>query len=101
MATRVAINGFGRIGRCVFRRIIETADPEIDLVAVNDLGDRETLLHLLRYDSVQGAFDAEVSLTDDGFSVNGDEVKYLSHRNLEDLPWGVLVVDVVFESTVL
>lgn len=99
MATRVAINGFGRIGRCVFRRIIETADPEIDLVAVNDLGDRETLLHLLRYDSVQGAFDAEVSLTDDGFSVNGDEVKYLSHRNLEDLPWGELGVDVVIEST--
>jgi len=99
VATRVAINGFGRIGRCVLRRIVEIGDPEIDLVAVNDLGDRETLLHLLRFDSVQGAFDADVSLTDDGFSVNGDEIKYLSHRNLEDLPWGDLGVDVVIEST--
>lgn len=99
MATRVAINGFGRIGRCVFRRIIEQAGGDIDIVAVNDLGDRETLLHLLRFDSVQGVFDADVTLTDDGFSVNGDEVKYLSHRNLEDLPWGELGVDVVVEST--
>lgn len=83
----------------MLRRIVEIGDPEIDLVAVNDLGDRETLLHLLRFDSVQGAFDADVSLTDDGFSVNGDEIKYLSHRNLEDLPWGDLGVDVVIEST--
>ena len=99
MATRVAINGFGRIGRCVFRRIIEQADGSIDIVAVNDLADRETMLHLLRYDSVQGQFDAELALTDDGFSVNGDEVKFLAHRNLEDLPWGELDVDVVVEST--
>ncbi len=99
VATRVAINGFGRIGRCVLRRIIEIGDPDIDLVAINDLGDRETLLHLLRWDSVQGPFDADVVLTDDGFSVNGDEIKYLSHRNLEDLPWRELGVDVVIEST--
>jgi glyceraldehyde 3-phosphate dehydrogenase len=83
----------------VFRRIIELGDPGIDIVAVNDLGDRETLLHLLRYDSVQGAFDADVTITDDGFSVNGDQVKYLSCRNLDELPWGDLGVDVVIEST--
>ena len=99
MATRVAINGFGRIGRCVFRRIVEQSDGNIDIVAVNDLGDRDTLLHLLRFDSVQGAFDADVTVTDDGFSVNGDEVKYLSVRNLDELPWKELGVDVVIEST--
>jgi glyceraldehyde 3-phosphate dehydrogenase len=98
VATRVAINGFGRIGRCVFRRIIEAGD-DIDIVAVNDLGDRDTLLHLLRFDSVQGAFDADIAVTDDGFSVNGDEVKYLSVRNLDELPWEQLGVDVVVEST--
>lgn len=99
MATRVAINGFGRIGRCVLRRIIEQGDGSIEVVAVNDLADRETMIHLLRYDSVQGAFDADVSPTDDGFSVNGDEIKFLAHRDPRELPWRELEVDVVVEST--
>jgi glyceraldehyde 3-phosphate dehydrogenase len=99
MTTRVAINGFGRIGRCVFRRIVEIGNPDIEVVAVNDLADIKTMIHLLRYDSVQGAFDANISLTDDGFSVNGNAVRFLAHRNLEDLPWGDLGVDVVIEST--
>jgi glyceraldehyde 3-phosphate dehydrogenase len=83
----------------VFRRIVEQTGDDIDIVAVNDLGDRKTLLHLLRYDSVQGAFDADIAETDDGFSVNGDEVRYLSIRNLDELPWEELGVDVVVEST--
>ncbi len=99
MATRVAINGFGRIGRCVFRRIVEQGDPNVQIVAVNDLGDRETLLHLLRWDSVQGPFDADVALTDDGFSVNGNPVKYVSVRDMGELPWADLGIDVVVEST--
>jgi glyceraldehyde 3-phosphate dehydrogenase len=99
VATKVAINGFGRIGRCVLRRLVEEHKGEIDIVAVNDLGDKETLVHLLRYDSVHGKFNSDIALTDDGFSVNGDNIRYLQHRDLGDLPWGDLGVDVVVEST--
>ncbi|MBC7645460.1 MAG: type I glyceraldehyde-3-phosphate dehydrogenase [Thermoleophilia bacterium] len=99
MTTRVAINGFGRIGRCVARRIVEMGDSSIELVAVNDLAPRETMVHLLRYDSVQGVFDADVALTDDGFSINGNNVAYVQHRELTDLPWADLNIDVVIEST--
>ena len=98
MATRVAINGFGRIGRCVFRRIVEQGG-DVQVVAVNDLVDKETLLHLLRYDSVQGTFDADLAVTDDGFSVNGMPVRACAERDPADLPWGDLDVDVVVEST--
>ena len=98
MATRVAINGFGRIGRCVFRRIVEL-DGDVQVVAINDLVDKATLLHLLKYDSVQGRFNADVALTDDGFSVNGNDVRCTAEREPGNLPWSELDVDVVIEST--
>jgi glyceraldehyde 3-phosphate dehydrogenase len=98
MATRIAINGFGRIGRCVLRRIVESGD-DAQIVAINDLVDRETLLHLLRYDSVQGRFDADLALTDDGFSINGQAVRCTAERDPAALPWGELEVDVVLECT--
>ena len=98
MATRVAINGFGRIGRCVFRRIVELGG-DVQVVAVNDLVDNPTLVHLLKYDSVQGRFDADVVLTDDGFSVNGQPVRCTAERDPANLPWGELDIDVVIEST--
>ncbi|MCW2925821.1 MAG: glyceraldehyde-3-phosphate dehydrogenase [Thermoleophilia bacterium] len=98
MATRVAINGFGRIGRSVFRRIIEL-DGDVEVVAINDLVDKEMLVHLLKYDSVQGRFRGELALTDDGFSVNGQHVRTCAERSPADLPWGELEVDVVVEST--
>ncbi|MCW2926929.1 MAG: glyceraldehyde-3-phosphate dehydrogenase [Thermoleophilia bacterium] len=98
MATRVAINGFGRIGRCVFRRLVEL-DGDVQVVAVNDLVDNPTLVHLLKYDSVQGRFGADVQLTDAGFSVNGHDVVCTAERDPANLPWGELEVDVVIEST--
>ncbi len=98
MATRVAINGFGRIGRCVFRRIVEQGG-DVQVVAVNDLVDKATLLHLLKYDSVQGRFGADVALTDDGFSVNGNAIRCTAEKDPGSLPWSELDVDVVIEST--
>ncbi|MCW2920273.1 MAG: glyceraldehyde-3-phosphate dehydrogenase [Thermoleophilia bacterium] len=98
MATRVAINGFGRIGRCVFRRITELGG-DVQVVAVNDLVDNPTLVHLLKYDSVQGRFKADVALTDDGFSVNGHNVRCTAEKDPANLPWGELDIDVVIEST--
>ncbi len=97
MATKVGINGFGRIGRLVFRAMAK--DPDLQVVAVNDLGDIPTMAHLLKYDSVHGrAFDT-VEVTDDGFVADGIPVKVLSQRDPADLPWGELGVDVVVEST--
>ena len=98
MATRVAINGFGRIGRSVFRRIVEL-DGDVEVVAINDLVDKAMLVHLLKYDSVQGRFRGDVQLTEDGFTVNGAHVRTCAERNPADLPWGELEVDVVVEST--
>ena len=97
MATKVGINGFGRIGRLAFRAMVN--DPDIEVVAVNDLGDVKALAHLLKYDSIHGrAFD-EVLVTDDGFIADGHAVKVLSDREPKNLPWGELGVDVVVEST--
>ncbi|MCH4184098.1 MAG: type I glyceraldehyde-3-phosphate dehydrogenase [Eggerthellaceae bacterium] len=97
MATKVGINGFGRIGRLVFRAMAK--DPDLEVVAVNDLGNVATMAHLLKYDSIHGrAFD-EVTVSDDGFVVDGQSVKVFSERNPADLPWGKLGVDVVIEST--
>ena len=98
MSTRVAINGFGRIGRCVFRRMIEQGG-DVEIVAVNDLVDTAMLVHLLKYDSVQGRFDADVALTDDGFSVNGNLVRVTAEKDPANLPWAELEIDVVVEST--
>ncbi|WP_165170300.1 type I glyceraldehyde-3-phosphate dehydrogenase [Adlercreutzia sp. ZJ242] len=97
MATKVGINGFGRIGRLVYRAMVN--DPAIEVVAVNDLGDIPTMAHLLKYDSVHGrAFDT-VEVTEDGFVADGHAVKVLSERDPENLPWGELGVDIVVEST--
>ncbi|MGH2694734.1 MAG: type I glyceraldehyde-3-phosphate dehydrogenase [Actinomycetota bacterium] len=98
MATRIGINGFGRIGRNFFRALI-TAGSKLEVAAVNDLGDAETMAHLLKYDSVLGRFDKEVKVTDSGFSVQGQDIKLLSERDPGNLPWGDLGVDVVIEST--
>ena len=97
MAIKVGINGFGRIGRLVYRAMAN--DPEIEVVAVNDLGDIPTMAHLLKYDSVHGRAYDSVEVTDDGFVADGHAVKVFSERNPENLPWGELGVEVVVEST--
>lgn len=97
MAVKVAINGFGRIGRLAFRRIQDVEN--IDVVAVNDLTDDDMLAHLLKYDSTQGRFTEEVEVIDGGFRVNGKEVKSFSEPEPKNLPWGELDIDVVLECT--
>ena len=97
MAVKVAINGFGRIGRLAFRRIQNVEG--IDVVAVNDLTDDEMLAHLLKYDTMQGRFTGEVEVEKDGFRVNGQEVKSFSEPDPSKLPWGDLDIDVVLECT--
>ena len=97
MAVRVGINGFGRIGRNIMRAAMGHKD--IDFVAINDLTSAATLAHLLKYDSVIGNLDADVTATADGISVNGDEFKVFAQKDPAALPWKDLGVDVVFEST--
>ncbi|MDA8227003.1 MAG: type I glyceraldehyde-3-phosphate dehydrogenase [Desulfitobacterium hafniense] len=97
MTLKVAINGFGRIGRLVFRAALN--NPELDVVAINDLTDAKTLAHLLKYDSVHGILNAEVVAKDDSILVNGREVKVLAQRDPATLPWGQLGVQLVVEST--
>lgn len=97
MNTRIAINGFGRIGRNAFKVAFERSDLEI--VAINDLTDTRTLAHLLRYDSNYGTYQHEVSFDDSGITVNGKHIKVLAERDPADLPWNDLKVDVVIEST--
>lgn len=94
---RVAINGFGRIGRLVYRQIYNMKG--IDVVAVNDLTSPKVLAHLLKYDSAQGRFDAEVRSTDNSIIVNGDEVKVYAQKNPAEIPWKSHEVDVVLECT--
>ena len=97
MTTKVGINGFGRIGRLAYRAMFN--DPDIEVVAVNDLGDIPTMAHLLKYDSVHGrAFD-NIEVTEDGMIVDGKPLKVLQEREPGNLPWGELGVDVVVEST--
>ena len=98
MAVKVGINGFGRIGRNVFRAA-KAAGADIDFVAVNDLTDTETLAHLLKYDSILGRFPDEVQSGEGRITVAGDELKVLEERDPAALPWGDLGVDVVIEST--
>ena len=97
MSIKVGINGFGRIGRLVYRAMFN--NPKFDVVAVNDLGDIKTMTHLLKYDSVHGIFFDDVKTTDDGFVADGISCKVLSERDPKNLPWGELGVDVVIEST--
>jgi glyceraldehyde 3-phosphate dehydrogenase len=100
MAIKVGINGYGRIGRCIVRAIHEQdRTGEIDVVAINDLGDVETNAHLTRYDSVHGKFPGEVVVDGDSFVVNGDTIKVLAERDPSKLPWKALGVDLVMECT--
>lgn len=94
---KVAINGFGRIGRLTFRRLVQ--DPNIDMVAINDLTDAKTLAHLLKYDSVHGKFNGTVEVGENSLVVNGDAINIYAERNPADLPWKTLGIDVVLEST--
>lgn len=97
MTIKVGINGFGRIGRLVYRAM--SKDERFEVVAINDLGDKHTMTHLLKYDSVHGIFFNNVALTEDGFIADGHSTKVLCERDQRNLPWGDLGVDVVIEST--
>lgn len=100
MTIRIAINGFGRIGRNVLRALYENNyRKQIQVVAINDLGDAETNAHLLKYDSVHGRFDGVVSHDAESLTVNGDRIAITAIRNPEELPWKEFHVDVVFECT--
>jgi glyceraldehyde 3-phosphate dehydrogenase len=98
MAVKVGINGFGRIGRNLFRAA-KAADADIDFVGVNDLVDNETLAHLLKYDSVLGPYKGEVEVGKDGLVVDGDDLRVFSEKDPAALPWGDIGADVVIEST--
>jgi glyceraldehyde 3-phosphate dehydrogenase len=94
---RIAINGFGRIGRLTFRNLVK--DPNVEVVAINDLTDNATLAHLLKYDTMHGKFEGTVTSTEDSIIVNGNKIAALAVRNPADLPWADLGVDVVLECT--
>ena len=98
MSVKIGINGFGRIGRNFLRAALEQG-ADLDIVAVNDLTDNKTLAHLLKYDSVGGRLDAEVSYDADSITVNGKSIKVFEERDPANLPWGDLGVDIVIEST--
>jgi len=97
MAIRIGINGFGRIGRNVFRASL--GDPQLEFVAINDLTDAKTLAYLLKYDSVHGTLDADVQARDNELVVNGKPIKILAVKDPKELPWKALNVDLVVEST--
>lgn len=100
MAIKVAINGYGRIGRNILRAVYESGrNQDIQIVAVNDLGDAKTNAHLTKYDTVHGKFKGEVSVEGDYMIVNGDKIRVLAERDPSKLPWGELGVDVVHECT--
>ena len=97
---RIAINGFGRIGRSVLRALYESdLYSELQVVAVNELADCKTVGHLLRYDSTHGRFCGDVTMADDLLTVNGDQIRVFHHDNIDDLPWGEVDIDVVLECT--
>jgi len=97
MALKVGINGFGRIGRLVFRRLKELGG--YDIVAINDLTDNKTLAHLLKYDSIHGRYKGDVRVSDKGINVDGDEIKITAEKDPTKLGWGDMGTDVVIEST--
>ncbi len=98
MAIKVGINGFGRIGRIVLRSIMGS-DNDLEVAGINDIADKATLAHLLKYDSVHGQFDGTVEITDDGLVVNGNSIRITAERDPANLPWKELGADVVLEST--
>lgn len=95
---KVAINGFGRIGRLALRKLMEQTE-EFEVVAINDLTDAKTLAHLFKYDSAQGRFNGEIVVEEGAFVVNGHKIKVTAERNPADLPWAELGVDIVLECT--
>lgn len=100
MTIRVAINGYGRIGRNTLRAFYENGKKhDLEIVAINDLGDAKTNAHLTQYDTAHGKFPGEVSVDGDYLVVNGDRIRVLANRNPAELPWGELGVDVVMECT--
>src|SRR5579885_1802300 len=99
MTVRVAINGFGRIGRNILRAIVESGRKDIEVVAANDLGPVETNAHLLRYDSVHGRFPADVTVNGDSINVGNGAIKITAERDPSKLPWKDLGVDVALECT--
>jgi len=99
MALKIAINGFGRIGRLALRSIVETGRKGVDVVAINDLGPVDTNAHLVQYDSVHGRFPNEVKVTNDTIDVGMGPIKVTSERDPAKLPWGEMDVDIVFECT--
>ncbi len=99
MAVKIGINGFGRIGRQVFKAIVGEYDDELEIVGVNDLMSPHMLAHLLRYDSTYGVYDYEVESTDNSIIVDGNEIKVFSERDPASLPWGDNGVELVIEST--
>jgi glyceraldehyde 3-phosphate dehydrogenase len=96
---RIAINGFGRIGRCVVRAALKRGDKDLDFVSINDLTDTKTLAHLLKYDSVHGVLDADVKATEKGILVNGKEIQITATKSPADLPHAANKVDLVLECT--
>ena len=100
MTIKVAINGYGRIGRNVMRALYESGrTEELQIVAINDLGDSETNAHLTRYDTAHGRFNGEVAVDGDHMVINGDRIRVLAQRDPAQLPWGEMGVDVVLECT--
>jgi len=99
MATRVGINGFGRIGRLAMKAMLERSGGEVEVVAVNDLTDAKTNAHLFKYDSNYGKFPGTVEARDGAIAVNGNEIKVLAERDPSRIPWGSLGVEIVIEST--
>ena len=94
---RIAINGFGRIGRLTFRNLVK--DPNVEVVAINDLTDNNTLAHLLKYDTMHGRFDGTISSDDTSITVNGNKIAGLAVKNPAELPWKDMNIDVVLECT--
>ncbi|MBP1743111.1 MAG: glyceraldehyde 3-phosphate dehydrogenase [Firmicutes bacterium] len=97
--TKVGINGFGRIGRAVFKAIFDTYDGELEVVAINDLTSPEVLAHLLKYDSLYGRFNGTVEAKENSIVVNGKEVKIFAERDPKNIPWGEIGAEIVVEST--
>src|SRR5690625_3658356 len=95
--TRIAINGFGRIGRMVFRQAI--LHDDIEVVAINASYPKETLAHLIKYDSVHGKFECDIEILEDGFDINGQKILHCNSREPEKLPWKKLDVDIAIEAT--
>jgi len=97
---RVAINGFGRIGRCLLRALLESgANEQLDLVAINELADAKTVCHLTRFDSTHGRFPGDVEIEKDHILINGKPVRLLREPDIASMPWGTLDVDLIFECT--